>query len=199
MDLGRAISKHARSPVWGWNTTTSKWEDTLCRGRLQVYDRFITERNFGQKKRILTVGKGSIPAGYNSIKVGSDSTIYMIEHNNHDIRFDDPYALIYSLRETAFHCQVRKEGTAVNAAGVKVATGTPTVLFETWVDIERLSAAPSTKFEETEFTTVTISFPYGSAIDSDCHILLDDGAMYHLDEVYRNLDAIQAKGKRIGL
>ncbi len=197
MKLNRAISKHARSRVWGWSTTRLVWEDAECFGRLQVYDRFISERNFGQKKRILTLGRGVVPVEYKSIRIGDDETVFLIEHSNYDIHYEAIYGRVYSLRETPHHCVVRKETLSENAAGIKKVSGAPTDLFETWIDIERMSAAASRTFEEAEFSIVTITFPVGSPVTTDCYVVLDDGSRYNIDEAYLNLDAVQVKAKRV--
>ncbi len=199
MKLGSAISRFARNQIYGWNATTLVWEDTGARGGLQVYDRFITERSFGQKKRVLTIPRDfTIPEKYSLVKVGNADEVFLIEHRNADIRFNDPYCYTYSLRDAKYHCTVRVESQAVNAAGVKLKTGI-TDLFQTWIDIDRFTSAGSTRFEETEFTIVTMTFPRGSVLSTDYYVDLDDGSRYNIDEIYDALDAVQAKGKRIGL
>ena len=55
MKLSRALGKFATSTITRWNSSTSLWVDTGCTGSLLVFDRFVTERTFGQKKRILIV------------------------------------------------------------------------------------------------------------------------------------------------
>lgn len=198
MKLGRAISKFARNRIYGWNATSSQWEMTPALGGLQVFDRFITERSFGQKKRILTVSNEMpIPTQYALIKVGEQPAVFMLEHVNEDVRYSEAYALTYLLHEAKFHCTARKESVTVNAAGVPLKTGV-TDLFQTWIDVERFTSAASRRFEETEFTVVTLTFPAGTVIDTNTYVELDSGARYNVDEVYDTLDLIQAKGKRVG-
>ena len=90
--------------------------------------------------------------------------------------------------------------TTTNAAGVKVKSGV-TDQFSTWIDIDRYAAAPSKKFEETEFSLLTLTFARGLTVDTDMYVdvdTADGGGRYSIDEVYNTLSFISAKGKRIG-
>lgn len=199
MKLERAISKFARNPIYGWDSVSSVWRKTTALGGLQAFDRFITERSFGQKKRILTVAASRpIPTEYGIVRIGETSPVFLVEHLNEDIRYGSEYTLTYLLHEAANHCYGRKASTAVNAAGIPLSSGV-TTLFETWIDIDRFTSAGSKRFEETEFTVVTLTLARDLPVDTDCYIETDEGARYNIDEVYDSLDLIQAKGKRIGI
>lgn len=54
MKLSQANSYFNSVSLDGWNG--SAWIPDVIRGNLLSFDRFITERTFGQKKRMLEVG-----------------------------------------------------------------------------------------------------------------------------------------------
>lgn len=204
MRLSRAIGKFATSGITRWNASTSRWVDTGATGSLLVFDRFVTERTFGQKKRILIVPweKRLDLSTATIIRVGDAFETFIMEKENSDVRFGSTYGYTYLLQEAPYHCTVRKASVgAVNAAGVRV-NNWVTDQFSTWIDIDRYAAAPSKRFEETEFSLLTLTFARGLAIDTDMHVEVDaadGGGRYSIDEVYNTLSFTSAKGKRIGL
>ncbi len=203
MKLSRALGKFATSAVTRWNSSTKQWVDTGCTGSLLVFDRFVTERTFGQKKRILIVpfehrldmAKATI------LRVGDAFETFLLEKENSDVRFGNVYGYTYLLQEAPYRCTVRKATlSTTNAAGIKVKNGV-TDLFSTWIDIDRYAAAPSKKFEETEFSLLTLTFAKGLTLDTDMYVDVDaaaGGGRYSIDEVYSTLSFTSAKGKRIG-
>ncbi len=203
MKLSRALGKFATSTITRWNSSTSLWVDTGCTGSLLVFDRFVTERTFGQKKRILIVPyeRRLDMATATVVRVGNAPETFLLEKENSDVRFSNVYGYTYLLQEAPYHCTVRKATmTTTNAAGVKVKSGV-TDQFSTWIDIDRYAAAPSKKFEETEFSLLTLTFARGLTVDTDMYVdvdTADGGGRYSIDEVYNTLSFISAKGKRIG-
>lgn len=203
MKLSRALGKFATSTITRWNSSTSLWVDTGCTGSLLVFDRFVTERTFGQKKRILIVPyeRRLDMATATVVRVGNAPETFLLEKENSDVRFSNVYGYTYLLQEAPYHCTVRKATmTTTNAAGVKVKSGV-TDQFSTWIDIDRYAAAPSKKFEETEFSLLTLTFARGLTVDTDMYVdvdTADGGGRYSIDEVYSTLSFTSAKGKRIG-
>lgn len=199
MDLGRAASRFANTPIQKWNSTASDWVDTEFSGALQVFDRFISEREFGQKKRILLIdGNCKLDEDMTIVRLQGSEESFIVEKFNEDIRFGKLYSYIYLLRESPYYVDVCKTETETNAAGVDIGT-TEIVLESTWMDMSRFSAAPSREFEDTEMTILSMTFPKDSVVDTDCYVKTTNGERYNVDEVYYSLDVISAKGKRIGL
>ena len=54
MDLARANSRFNTVSLQGWDGTD--WVPEISFGNFMSFDRFITERTFGQKKRMFEVG-----------------------------------------------------------------------------------------------------------------------------------------------
>lgn len=199
MDLARAIGKFTTNHIYSWDSATASWKDTRRHGGLQVFDRFITERSFGQLKRILTVSKNhKLPTDITTIRVEGSEEVFLLEKFNEDVRYGQLYAYVYLLHEAPFLVDVKKITSTVNAAGVKIQTGEQ-VIETIWMDIQRFTGIASRTFEETEYTVVDMTFPRTSAVDTDCFVELSDGSRYNVDEVYSSLDLINARGKRVGL
>lgn len=198
MDLGRAASKFINTPIEVWDSSLSKWLDTDYLGSLQVFDRFITERSFGQKKRIMLVeGDCKLPEDFTVVRLQGSEESFIVEKFNEDVRHGKRYSYIYLLHESPYFVTVCKTEEETNAAGIDIGT-TEVVEESTWVDFDRFSAAASRVFEESEFTIVTLTFPKDSIVTTDHYIKLQNGDRYNIDEVYYSLDVISAKGKRIG-
>jgi len=199
MDLGRAANRFTNSPIQLWDSSSACWDDTEYTGALQVFDRFVTERTFGQKKRIMLVGRDSkLPDDFSTIRLQGSEEAFLVEKFNEDVRFGKLYSYIYLLHEAQHYADLCKSDFTTNAAGVKV-DPVERVLETVWVDIDRFTGAPSRKFEETEYTVTTMTFPHDSVVDSDCYLRLSGGERYNVDEVYTSLDLIGARGKRIGM
>ena len=199
MDLARAANRFTNSPILAWDSGFADWVDTGVFGALQAFDRFVTERTFGQKKRIMLMGRDSqLDSSYTTVKLQGSEEAFLIEKFNEDVRHGSLYSYIYLLHEAPYFVDVCKATTETNAAGVEIDLGEQ-VVESVWVDISRFSGAPSRKFEETEFTVNTITFPSDSQVDTDSYLKLANDDRYNVDEIFSGLDLIVARGKRIGL
>lgn len=199
-DLARALGRFAQTRLVGWNTSTSAWEDTGLYGRLQVYDRFITERDFGQRKRILTLaGDQVLPSAYAVLRLGNGSITYLLESANEDIEGDDIYGTVFALHEAPYHVQVCKETTVTLQSGVKRKTGAETVVYDTWVNISRYSSVDSREFPMTEYTIYSVYFPRNVAPSTDMYVRrLDNGDVLDITEMFQSLEIPAARCQRRG-
>lgn len=198
-DLGRALSRFAQTRLIGWNSATVTWEDTGLRGRLQVYDRFITERDFGQRKRILTLaGDQVLPPLYAVVRLGSGNTAFLLESANEDMDGDEIYGTTFALHEAAFHVQVCKQATLALQSGGKRKAG-ESVIADTWVDITRYSSVDSREFPMTEYSIYTVYFPRNVVPTTDMYVKrLDTGEVLDITEVFQSLEIPAARCQRRG-
>ena len=197
MDLARAANRFTDTPILGWDSTTSSRLDTGGCGARQVFDRFVTERPFGQKKRILRVPE-KLDSKWSTIRLQGSEEAFLVEKFNEDVRQGELYSYIYLIHEASHFVDVKKETFTTNAAGAEVSNGEQ-ILESVWVDVDRFTGTPSKRmFEDTEYTIVNITFPSDSIVDSDCFLHTANGDRYNVDEVYYALDLIYGRGKRIG-
>lgn len=198
MDLSRAIGKFAQNPIEGQNRSNWQWEDTGLKGGLKVYDRFISERSFGQKKRILTMYRDTrLPTDtYWHYRIGSDFAIFTVEGYNQDVEKGAVYDGIYMMRETPFFAEVVKDVySSTRASGIG---GTPveTVVEATFVDYERYSALNSRELNDVDYTVVDIFFPKGAKVDTDCRVRIL-GRIYEVQEIRFSLELKVARARLI--
>lgn len=197
--LQRAVARFNRSTVEGYNHVTKAWEPAVGIGSLQVYDRFITERSFGQKKRILYCGEGNQfdSSKYQLIRVSGEDRVYMVESRNADVTEDSSYAHAYLLKTCSSVVTIKKlQSTSIRASGVGSDSSLVT-LDEVWGDIERYSSANSREFHDVDYTIVTISLPKYAQVDSDCTLTVE-GVDYDVTEVTDNLDLKLVRAQGLG-
>lgn len=198
-NLSRAIGRFAQTPVLGWSPQSSAWVDTGLRGRMQVYDRFITERDFGQRKRILTLaGNQPFPAGVGVVRLEGSATPYLLESSVEDIEGSEVYCSTFTLHEAPYPVQICKMATEKTQSGVERNAG-ERVLANTWVDISRYSSVDSKDFAAVDYTIYTVYFPNGTPLDSDTYVRrLDNGEVLDISEVFQALDIPAARCQRRG-
>lgn len=191
-NLSRSIGAFAKTPVLGWNG--SAWVDTGLRGRLQAYDRFITERDFGQRKRILTLaGDHTIAPLQNVLRLKGANTVYLLESIIEDLSASNLYATTWALHEAAFPIQICKQDTVITQSGVKVKSAEQ-VLANSWADITRYSSVDSREFSNTDYTIYTAYFAKGTVLDTDMYVRrLDNGDVLDINEVFQALELPAAR------
>ena len=91
MDLSVAASYFDDTPIEGWNG--SSWDQLDQEINLVVFDRFISDRNFGQRKRSASAG-APIPPEYKVIRLPGD-LIYLVESLNTDSKHGEQYSYVY--------------------------------------------------------------------------------------------------------
>jgi hypothetical protein len=147
VDLALAASNFNQAKLDGYDPTVSgTWVLDVARGTLQVYDRFVSDRTFGAKKRILEIGKRSkqLPAKYGVIRVPGGRT-YMVESVNEDIDVG-PYSDVYVLHEALERIEVYDNVTTDLPSGLP---GSPveTLLATYWGDSDRFGSS-GTQFDQ---------------------------------------------------
>ena len=196
MDLSRAIAKFAKNEVWGWNPDRECFELTGVKGSLAVYDRFISDRTFGTKKRILlTPRQDYISPQYDYIRVGNSIARFMVDALNEDIYSDTPYANSYLLREAKYNVEI---GAMYGEARASGTGGKKSFVVEKTVfgDYERYTGSGSTEFNTVDYTVSDIFLPLSVDINSG-HLLRIDGKMYEITEVSRVSNLLWIRGQKL--
>lgn len=195
MDLSRAIAKFAKNEIWGWNPSRQCFEPTGVKGSLSVYDRFISDRTFGTKKRLLlTPCQDYIPPEYDYIRVGDSIARFMVDSLNEDIYSDNPYANTYLLREAKYKVEIGALYGESRASGVG---GKKTFVAEQVVfgDYERYTGNSSTEFNTVDYTVSDIFLPLSVDITSK-NLIRIDGKLYDITEVSRVSNLLWIRGQK---
>ena len=189
MDLSLVAEQFCNTPVF-YLDAAGEWVEADARGRLAAYDRFISDRAFGQKKRILqTPGDELLPES-KYVRVGKEnSRTYMVESVNADLDENGEYLNSYMLREAA------------TAVGVMVQTVTPQASGAgktTWVrsrtiyaDFDRYGVLHSGELP-VDYSSFTLSILPSEVLPKDCRLEID-GEVLTITERYMQLELLQMK------
>lgn len=185
MDLGRAISKHAQNDLFGWDSGLMAYVPLGIKGGFQVYDRFISDRSFGQKKRnLLTPWQDKIPTAHDYIKVGDGQARFMVESFNEDVYGNGIYNNTYMLHEAAYLVEIGSFQGSARASGVG-GRETFTVEETVWGDYDRYSAINSKEgIAAIDYTVINLYLPITAPITTDKYVRVD-GNIYDVTELSR--------------
>jgi hypothetical protein len=166
--LGRAANYFINTPVAGWNGTG--WDDNITMVSLQTYDRFISDREFGSKRRMLLVRPGEIAFDTYSVIKFSDDSVYMVGTDASDIAVDQ-----YSRVMVAYKAQGMAEilgFTKTLSASGMAGSAVRTVIGHAWCDAERVTSSNSKEFDHVSFTQSTLTLPRDATVgtENEVHI-----------------------------
>jgi len=196
MDLGRAVAKFAKNDILGWNPDRACFEPTGKKGSLQVYDRFISDRTFGTKKRILLLPKRDvIPSRYEYVRVGDGLARFMVDAMNEDVYADIPYANCYLMREAKFKVEIgfMQGQTRASGSGGKSEFVVESTVFG---DYERYKSDNSTELHTVDYTVSDIFLPLSAQVTSG-NLLRIDGKLYDVTEVARVSNLLWVRGQKM--
>lgn len=196
MRLDRAVAKFAKNTVWGWNESRKCFEPTGKKGSFWVYDKFISDRTFGTKKRLLNLPRQDyIPSEYEYIRVGHAVARFMVDSLNEDVYSDVPYANTYLLREAKYLVEIgslRGENRASGVGGKKSFV-VDSAMFG---DYERYTSNGSTEFNTVDYTVSDVFLPLSAQITS-ANLLRIDGKMYEVSEVSRVSNLLWIRAQKL--
>lgn len=192
MGLKAAANFFARTPLYGW--TGTDFVELDVKGSLQPYDRFISEREFGLKRRMLLVNPDTpIPDDYTVIRVGTSGPAYLLGRVNEDWSVDNSYSLVYLLCIAPVVGELIELTRTAKASGM--AFGTLDNSLGLWhCDIERLTFSNSTEFTQNRVSEVLVTLPSNCPANAD-HEFEVGGKRYVLQEVYPTAGFVQARSQ----
>ena len=154
MDLRKSYSKFASHELQKWNWATSAFEPTGVKGSLQVYDRFISDRDFGQKKRIfLCPGEFDLDRNLAVLQIPGVEGVWLIEGENADADASGVYGTPVVLREARYTVKLyKKGGSKKRASGVGYTDQADVLMGTTWGDFSRYSSTGSRELPAVDYT-----------------------------------------------
>jgi len=194
----RAIKKFAKSPLYVHRPAQQAFVSSGLLCGLQVYDRFISDRTFGTKKRILLLpGTQKLLPEDEYIRVGPSLARYMVDAIDEDLYAEDPHLTCYLLREAAYAVEIFAPVSTPRASG----RGGDVVMTlidsqVRWGDYERYTASSNKQdMEEVSNTVLDVYLPLSTPITSD-HFLRIDGKTVAVREVSRVSNLLWIRGIR---
>lgn len=179
------------------------WEkmEGLC--TLVAYDRFISDRAFGQKKRILhTPGDQPILDLDKFTRVGRPdgrSPIYIIESENPDTNQFGDYLNVYMLREVEMPLKVySKVQTGQTASGAPILVDGE-LPGEFWCDLERFGVSRSSDLP-VDYSSFTVTTSRSVPLPADCRLHIDVGYQirkFAITERFDLMNSVQLRVREI--
>lgn len=180
MDASEASTWFANTPVDGWDGTN--WVSEIAWGDFHTYDRFISERTFGAKKRIFLApqDKRIDVATYPVIRTG-DGLQWIVVSENADIDGVSAYQQAYLVVRAAFTADIIAYTTTSLASGQQK-DATENIIATTVCDIERFTVDRSDSFDSVTYGKYKIVLPPNISVDTNNEILVN-GDYFEIQEV----------------
>ena len=173
-----------------WDGTD--WVPFALQGVFQVYDRFITERTFGVKKRIFLSSDQILPE--HEIVRTPDGKICLIESAVPDYEDNKRVRASVLLRETNVIATAQTRTRTFNASGV--ATGTTKAFpIDVWADLDRYNSNMSGEFAGVYHETDILMVPATFTLDLDTPLTVG-GVSYKIAEIGRMLRLKEVRIRR---
>ena len=200
MKLSQAINYHSSVPLEGREADGSWSSSEIALGSFLTFDKFITDRSFGQKKRLFQCHSGSpIPTAYNIVRCQGDTKPYLIVAVNDDIggiRNPSKYNSIYLLQEAAYTIEILSETVVPKASG-SGGDMVEVVDLTTLADRERVSSRSSEEFSSVTHTTMIFTLPGTATLTTDNRLRVDGGVVYDVLEVWGEMNIMKARASKL--
>lgn len=183
MYAGEAALWFANTQLAGWNGTA--WVENISAGDFHTYDRFITERTFGAKKRIFLVHEENAfdPVTYPIVRTPDNKT-WIVVSENADID-TEVYAQSYLIVEAKFTAAVIEFRTITLSSGQR-ASSTEETVASYLCDLEQFSLDRSDNFTATTYGIYKVVLPSNAVVHDDNELEIA-GRRYEIQELYTEL------------
>lgn len=184
MNLKHSFARFAKLELSRWQPGQTDYVPTGLKGALQVYDRFVSDRDFGQKKRIFLVpGEFNQPYDNSVFKIAGVPSQFILEGMNFDADESGVYGSEVVFREARFQFKLYKRQGVARASGVGVTSSTLVEQITTWGDFSRYSASESAEFDNSDYTIGTLYLAHGTPVDRDTILEDQNGQQYAVREI----------------
>lgn len=187
MEIGQAIDYFSTVSIDGWDKANQKWVKDIAYGAYKTFDQFITNRSFGQKKRMLAVPDTCRidMSLYQTVRCGKDLKQYTLLEENPDIRRDETYQYVYLMQDAEYECIIYEHQTTTMASGMQ-GSAVVTEIDRVWGDYERHSGTTRAGRDDVKLSLITFTLPANTIVNSD-NLIDAGGDRYFIREVNRLL------------
>lgn len=193
MLLGDIIVELCDTPIYYYSSGV--WALSPVKCRVPPYDRFISDRAFGQKKRLVQTPGGQLLPASNYYRPGRDTgRTYMVESVNEDQDANGDYLNVYMMREASDACQILTQQSTPRPSGTPKKEWV--VSSEIWVDFDRFGVLRSDELDGVDYTSFTITLPANVILPGDCRLRIDN-ALYAVQENFVQLELRQLRVRGI--
>lgn len=193
MLLGDVIVELCDTPIYSYQA--GAWVLAPVKCRVPPYDRFISDRAFGQKKRLVQTPGGQLLPAANYYRPGSDtSRTYMVESVNEDQDGSGEYLNVYMMREASDACEILTQQITPRPSGTPKKEWV--VDSQIWVDFDRFGVLRSDELDGVDYTSFTVTLPTNIVLPGDCRLRIDN-ALYAVTENFVQLELRQLRVRGI--
>lgn len=197
MNLNRVASKLHKTPVQYWDKELDLWLFSELKGKLEVYDRFISDRSFGQRKRIfLTSPSNELPPHMKVIKLGTIKEPFMVESINHDIDDAYPHLAVHMLQEVPYRAQIFRIQGGKRPSGA-MADPEEVLVDSTYCNMDRYGNLNAKGVLTVDYSVMSIYVPGDTKVDGDC-IVKVEGQTYDVVEVAPVMNVLMLRAQKRG-
>jgi hypothetical protein len=190
MNLKGAASYFARTQIDGWNG--SDWDLDIARGAYLPFDRFISEREFGNKRRhLLCNPDSSIPEDYKVVRLNDE--IFLLGVRNDD-RQGSVYSHVFLLHRAPFQADLMEYTKTTAASGV-AGSAVKTSVGVYHCDAERMSYMNSREFDAMRFSEMQILLPSNCPATIEHELKIGD-YFYEVEEVFPSSGFVACRAVR---
>lgn len=192
MDLSLVAETFCNTPVYWFSGPAWELSDVQC--RLAPYDRFISDRAFGQKKRIVHTPGGQFLPANKYLRLGrAVGRVYMVESLNEDMDEHGEYLNSYMVREATAEIRIHEKTTTKQASG---ADKTVWAYKRTiWGDFDRYGVLRSTELP-VDYTSYTVSVLKEIILEPDSRLEIE-GQLFAVTENFLQLELRQLRVRGI--
>lgn len=191
MDLQQASSWFNTTPVDGWDG--SAWVSSVATLTLLPFDRFISERAFGLKRRYALLDPSSTSLETYPVIRFETGEVYLVGMRNFDIQ-PDPYSQVYLLHRAPYTADLVEFETDTAASGMATSP-TRSTYSTVFADVDRMTSNRSREFDGIHFSDVEITLPRNAVIGTENEIVIGTD-YYDVREVYSESGFIGCRALR---
>lgn len=197
MNLNRVASKLHKTPVQYWDKALNLWQPSELVGRLEVYDRFISDRSFGQRKRVfLTSPDNELPPHMKVVKLGAIKEPYMVESINHDMSDTYPHLAVHMLQEVPYRADIHKLQGGRRPSGA-MADPDKVLVDSTYCNLDRYGNLNAKGVLTVDYTVMSIYVPGDTKVDGDS-IIEVEGVTFDVFEVASVMNVLMLRAQKRG-
>lgn len=178
MNLKGAASYFARTKIDGWNGLS--WDEGIARGTYLPFDRFVSEREFGSKRRYLLCRPDrTIPDTYKAVRFGGE--VFLLGVRNLDIKGAE-YSHVFLLHRAPYQADLLEYQKTVSASGVS-GTAVKSAVGTFHCDVERMSYMASREFDAVRFSETQVLVPANCPVTTSHEFQIGED-FYEVEEVF---------------
>lgn len=173
MRLSNIAKKFSGVFLEGWDFVNQVWVPKVAVGNEPVFDRFISDRTFGQAKRLfMTHPQNAIPDSYQVVRDPA-GRVFMVESVNPDMNATGVYSLVYQFREAPFTVRAVAKVKTMTASGV--ANGTVDMLSPmTFCSVDRYAFDTQPELGGVQLAQDQIYLPQHLVVDQNNELEIGD-------------------------